>query len=766
MAIRIKCDQCGKIGDVPDEYAGRRAKCPCGATIMIPSADAVPSEGAPQEKAAPSRRPASRARAAGRRPIAHRRGPRRAPKGYRKGARAGGWQMALLGGGVVALIALVLAIVLVSRGGPAALDDVVEDPFKGVPAGAVGIGCVSLREAAEFGLVDAIIRRAKGDTPSRGGYDPETIDVAAVLKSSNINPRKDLDIAVIAASDAKGAGAAIVTGRFDKRAILRTVSEYRARKSSYKGYDLVELGDGLQLAIVNSRLMVAGHIAGVKRIIDVLAGGVEAISKDSPLLAKARRFSNETFWFAADPAIVRLPGAPKGQDQAPGPDLSALKGLVVYGKARYDTFDIGAELTCEDAKASEKLTGELKDAIEGLKVMAALFTADDAEAGRLVRELIRSITVESEGKSAAISFRIRRRLIEKLGPLAGKMQPPAVAHAPEQTPEQAPEQTPQPPPPPQAPARMDEQVAVASVEEENLDAPVVLGATYRQLLPVYDHRLEETKLISALDLSIFDNVYLRPGKAEEADDFDPGKIFAGARQGHIYLTKEGKIVSVGGTAVAPLQLPRAVAVGAGGFAGRLGQMTLRQVVEQLKSYIEANPVAGGRSLDAEENATFVVSTREGKLVGVEVLSVAPDTASLVLVPIGAASACQAQLTRIVAACNQYVADKGGGRLYPRSLRQLVQEDFIVDQVLACPADKGAKEQKRNSYESAFDLTERQIPADSLPGNMILVWDKEPRHGGARCAGFVDGSAKILSEESFQRRLNMLKAYLNKPAPKK
>jgi len=729
---------------------------------MIPPADEQPSQQAAKEEAAPSKRRAPRTRAGGRRPAARRpRSKSRVPKGYRKGAKTSRWQTALICGGGVALVALVLAIVLMSRGGPAALDSVVDDPFKAVPAGARGVGCVSLREAARFGLADVIIEASKEDRAASADYDPEAFDLGDLLKSAHLDPKKDLDVAVIVLTDDKGDGAAIVTGRFDKKAILKTAKNYRARESRYKGYDFVELSGTCQLAIISGRIIAVGNMASVKRIIDVLTGRARPLEEDSPLLANAGRFANKTFWFTTDAGVAKLPGGPEGQGPMPGPDLSGLKSIVVYGKTQYDTFSLGVELACEDEKRATELTDQLKSSLDQLKPMAAMFTADDAEAGRLVRELMESVTVESEGKSAAVSLKIRRRLIEKLGALAEKMQPPPVAQAPDQkTPEQDPE-TPAPPEPP----KMHAHIALASMEEENLDAPVVLGATYRQLLPVYDHHLEETRLISALDLSIFDNVYLSPGKAAEADDFDPGKIFTRARQGHIYFTKEGKIVSVSGVGMAPLELPRAVAARAGGFAGRLGQMTMRQIVAQLKTHIEANPTGGARSLDAKENATFVVSTREGKLVGVEILSVAPDTSSLTLIPIGAASACQTQLARIVGACDQYVVAKGGNQFYPRTLRQLVQEDFIADHVLTCPADKGAKEQKHNSYESAFDLTDRQILVDSLPANMILVWDKVPRHGGARCVGFVNGSAKTLTEESFQTWVRMLKAYLARPAPK-
>ena len=37
MAITIQCEQCGKTVIVPEQYAGKRARCPCGAIIKIPA---------------------------------------------------------------------------------------------------------------------------------------------------------------------------------------------------------------------------------------------------------------------------------------------------------------------------------------------------------------------------------------------------------------------------------------------------------------------------------------------------------------------------------------------------------------------------------------------------------------------------------------------------------------------------------------------------------------------------------------------------------
>ena len=58
MPIRLTCNKCGIALRVPDEAAGRKAKCPtCGDLIDIPDDDEVPVEAVSEEPAAPTPKP-------------------------------------------------------------------------------------------------------------------------------------------------------------------------------------------------------------------------------------------------------------------------------------------------------------------------------------------------------------------------------------------------------------------------------------------------------------------------------------------------------------------------------------------------------------------------------------------------------------------------------------------------------------------------------------------------------------------------------------
>lgn len=42
MPIAVNCSQCGRSYQLRDELAGKKAKCKCGGTILIPAAPTVP----------------------------------------------------------------------------------------------------------------------------------------------------------------------------------------------------------------------------------------------------------------------------------------------------------------------------------------------------------------------------------------------------------------------------------------------------------------------------------------------------------------------------------------------------------------------------------------------------------------------------------------------------------------------------------------------------------------------------------------------------
>ena len=120
--------------------------------------------------------------------------------------------------------------------------------------------------------------------------------------------------------------------------------------------------------------------------------------------------------------------------------------------------------------------------------------------------------------------------------------------------------------------------------------------------------------------------------------------------------------------------------------------------------------------------------------------------------------CQNDLRTIVMGIQGYVADRGAGRNWPRTMQALLDEKLVTPEVLRCPDDTTAG--PAPSYQAVFDLTDKQIVDGKLSGNAIVVWDTAPRHGDGRCVGHADTSTEWLSEKDFQQELQKLKAKLN------
>jgi len=131
----------------------------------------------------------------------------------------------------------------------------------------------------------------------------------------------------------------------------------------------------------------------------------------------------------------------------------------------------------------------------------------------------------------------------------------------------------------------------------------------------------------------------------------------------------------------------------------------------------------------------------------------------------AVEACKAQLKKVPAACDYYMIDKGKSLYYPRHLRELAEGGMIRESDLACPADALARVRGHGSYDSAFDLSQQPLTSMQLRREMMVAWDNAPRHGGKRCAVFLDGRVELLDNAAFQKHLEALKAALPKK-PKK
>ena len=141
------------------------------------------------------------------------------------------------------------------------------------------------------------------------------------------------------------------------------------------------------------------------------------------MMARVKDLGNETFWFTAD---VNIPAAPGGPDPGmammmPGLDPSKIKAVTASGKVTKEAFRLKAVLGCADADSAAAMVGGLRQGVNMMAGMSAMFTGGDPEATKAVAELSQAIKISSEGSSTGIELKITAELAEKLKALGTKI---------------------------------------------------------------------------------------------------------------------------------------------------------------------------------------------------------------------------------------------------------------------------------------------------------------------------------------------------------
>jgi len=137
----------------------------------------------------------------------------------------------------------------------------------------------------------------------------------------------------------------------------------------------------------------------------------------------------------------------------------------------------------------------------------------------------------------------------------------------------------------------------------------------------------------------------------------------------------------------------------------------------------------------------------------------PEQGKLSFIGTARAAKCTNNIRMIYAAFWMQNGEARQGKFLP-SLQSLVDRKIIGSgDVLICPEDETPHTPGYSSYQTVFDLTEKQIPTTILETNHILVWDSAPRHAGSRCVGYCGGEVRLVPEEEFQTRLRELASFL-------
>ena len=244
-------------------------------------------------------------------------------------------------------------------------------------------------------------------------------DAARFLEDAQLNPKKDVDVVVVAAKPSGGSGGspalALFQGRFDAdRLASAVVSRGGFRKTSPAGdyYQLPEkhTSDGERtaaVAFVSNSLVIAGtESAVVQALADRQAGGSGFVSGTGLGRELNRVDRGAAFWVLVDvnrfPSAMRRRAQMERRGEAGDEPAAAMMGamksvsiVAVQANTRGDGLELSASGVARDADSRQLL----EDSLRGLMAMWRLAVQDKSP--ELV-SVIRQFTISSDADSVSI----------------------------------------------------------------------------------------------------------------------------------------------------------------------------------------------------------------------------------------------------------------------------------------------------------------------------------------------------------------------------
>jgi hypothetical protein len=237
-------------------------------------------------------------------------------------------------------------------------------------------------------------------------------DLSEIIAATGVDPLNDIDyvIGVSRASQPKGTGVVIATGRFKQDAItnfINTISKVSPITLNYDGATVVMIpesnGAALEkgVAFLSGGEIALGDLNSLKAVLDVRQGGA-GINSNSTLSALLNKLdSTEMFWFAGDATVL-----PKMPASAPNiPAISAIQS--VFGTFNLTTT-INGKITV--AAKDETSAGQLADFAKGLLALGQLASGQNAD----LAALIGGVNITQSGTQFDISVTIPLDLLQKM----------------------------------------------------------------------------------------------------------------------------------------------------------------------------------------------------------------------------------------------------------------------------------------------------------------------------------------------------------------
>lgn len=439
MAIVAQCGQCGKKFQAPDSFAGKRAKCSCGAVIEVPGAAAA----APQEKPRPQAprkdlpKPEPKSAILPKTPK-----PAAAPKGEKhpsavgaRGAHArrprgkSSNTTTLI---IVGVAAVVIGVGLIfatkyhakkveARNSAAAAATQAQaaakagtqpvqappiDPLTLVPADVKGLGFVNLKQVAATGVLDSFAA---------------ALGAAAV----EIDLTKNVETAAIAYDgDSFGsANAVIISGKFRESTVLAKclIADPRYPAMTYeRDYKIRATRDGSKaVSVIEGRVLVLGTLTGVQKVIEVYRRNLTPIAAGSPLLARGKALAGKAFWFTTDslPSTVQKIG---------GLDLSQAKKSTASSTLTDKGMGLNVTVAFATGSIAKSVAGQLKALVEAFAPAATVLVGGDESTLAVFTDVVKDVKIAANGTDVAIDASLSLDLIGKMKTLKVTLLTPQV----------------------------------------------------------------------------------------------------------------------------------------------------------------------------------------------------------------------------------------------------------------------------------------------------------------------------------------------------
>jgi len=310
----------------------------------------------------------------------------------------------------LALLLMLFGIAACKKAGaPAAGSATAADMLSMIPKSAQGVVVLDVHAGMNLAFVDKMIK----DTKDNQKY----LDF---IKDTGIDPQKDIYFAVIGLMGTEGLNnaspAIVVNMKYDKDKLLAKLKEKATNVTEevYEGLTLYTVPEAdekkpMSGVFYDASNIIFGEAKDVKAVIDVVKKGGENVLKNDALAALLKTADKSAMVWAA----VAFPPDMMKSLAAQNPMASSLENMKsVLLALNYKAKALQIEIKGMGGDAEKNK--QTADALNGLKALGAMASAEKPEIG----ELVNKIEVTSSAEFVKIAASLSDELLTKLGATA------------------------------------------------------------------------------------------------------------------------------------------------------------------------------------------------------------------------------------------------------------------------------------------------------------------------------------------------------------